>query len=305
MSATTNTDPVNGPGVQAYRDAYVPQVFQAPSTTWIIIDAVVLAALLATAIYLVTRHKPARWLATCLGAALAYFGLYRGGCLCPVGATSNVALGAVSPELIGRVELALFLLPLVAALVAGRVFCGAVCPLGAVQHFVSPAKGGPAPGRLHRLLLALPVLVLLATVASAVLGSVFFICRVDPYKPLFFGGHYLALLAAQRGALDCGPWYVGDAFAWLFLALMLVAGWVIPRVFCRYVCPYGVLLGLLSIVAFWRRKLDPARCTECRSCVRACPVGAITVRDHTPVVSAYQCIQCGRCRPACRQSTCG
>ncbi|MCX7804445.1 MAG: 4Fe-4S binding protein, partial [Planctomycetota bacterium] len=71
--------------------------------------------------------------------------------------------------------------------------------------------------------------------------------------------------------------------------------------FCRYVCPYGVLLGLFSLAAFRRRKL-PENCRACGACERSCPVGAIrTDRERrTAEADACRCIQCGICRDACR-----
>jgi polyferredoxin len=292
----------SGPEIQAFRDAYVPHVFAPPSPWWAYADAIVLAVLLAGATWLVIHRRSRWWLTVHLAVGLVYFGLFRGGCLCPVGAISNVTLGVVHPELMGRAELAIFLLPLVIALAAGRVFCGAVCPLGAIQHFVSPKESRPVPSLVHRVLLILPAVVLGATVWLAIAGGVFFVCRLDPYKPVFFTGYSVAqrLLAAGTTATDARWWFAGDAFAWLFLALMLVCGWVIPRVFCRYLCPYGVLLALLAQVGFIRRQPNASACTHCQRCVRACPVQAIRGATGTvPSISPYQCLQCGRCAEAC------
>ena len=57
-----------------------------------------------------------------LAIGLAYFGLLRGGCICPVGATTNFCIGLAAPELIGKTVAILFLLPLIAAFFFGRVF---------------------------------------------------------------------------------------------------------------------------------------------------------------------------------------
>ena len=44
---------------------------------------------------------------------------------------------------------------------------------------------------------------------------------------------------------------------------------------------------------------EPCVGTEDRSCVEACPVGAIHEAEDQLVISAPQCIGCGACVPAC------
>jgi len=87
---------------------------------------------------------------------IAYFGFYRKGCICPIGAIQNVTASLVDPTyMISFGVIAFFFLPLVATLLFGRVFCGGVCPLGAVQDLVllKPVK---VPERLDRALRWLP-----------------------------------------------------------------------------------------------------------------------------------------------------
>jgi polyferredoxin len=295
-----------GAAIQAYRDAYVPQVFSPPARGWLYADVTVLALLVLSGSWFVLSNRPARWITAHLAAALLYFGLFRGGCLCPVGATANAALGVVRPELIGRAELAIFLVPLVIALFCGRIFCGTVCPLGAIQHLVSPRRAWPLPRWLHRVLLALPVVVLFATVGYAFSGKCFLVCRLDPYVPVFFQSHawvqkitsWITPQFAEPGLIA-----VANRDVWLMLAVVLLLGWLIPRVFCRYVCPYGVLLGLLSVVAFRRRHIEPGDCVQCRKCEGECPVQAISVAPGTESIqlSVYQCVQCGRCSSGCQR----
>ena len=296
-----------GVSIQNFREQYVPQEFPCPLRWWVYGDVAVLALLLGSGAWLVLARRPARWTAAQLACALAYFGIFRGGCICPVGATANVSLALAHPELIGWATLALFLLPLLAALFCGRIFCGAVCPLGGVQHFASARLAKPLPAWLHRLLLGLPVLVLTATALMAFGQLGFLPCLLDPYKPLFFSGHALVqkvLSLAGSGFSEPGIILAGSISAWAIFAGAIVVGRRIPRPFCRYLCPYGVLLGLVSAVAFRRRRIDPDSCAACSRCEKTCPVQAIAV-DRTgqrPVVSisSYQCVQCGRCSDACK-----
>lgn len=303
--AESDCGKASGGEIQAYRDAYVPQTFSPEGSYWFTVDVIVLAVALLSGTWLVARHKPARWITLHLSVAFLYFGVFRGGCLCPVGATGNVSYALIEPERIGRAELALFMLPLLAALLWGRVFCGTVCPLGAIQQIASPLKASPLPPKVHRFLLILPLVVLSLTVVGALLGRCSFVCEIDPYTPIFFQGYLIvqklsSLVTAQFAEhgflLACG------ATAWLMLAGALIIGWIIPRVFCRYLCPYGVLLGVISLVALRKRQIDADACEGCKKCMQQCPVQAIRIDRAAKIssLSNYQCVQCGRCSNICR-----
>jgi ferredoxin len=56
---------------------------------------------------------------------------------------------------------------------------------------------------------------------------------------------------------------------------MLVLSMFVGRPYCRYLCPYGALLGMLTRVARWRPTVTPDACTRCRLCESACPFGAL------------------------------
>ena len=101
------------------------------------LDIAMLAAGLALAAWLILKRRSRNGVMLLSIGALAYFGFYRKGCICPIGAIQNVTLSLVDPRyLISFGVIAFFFLPLVAALLFGRVFCGGVCPLGAVQDLV-------------------------------------------------------------------------------------------------------------------------------------------------------------------------
>ena len=109
-----------------------------PDAAWIHgLDVLMLAAGLGLAAWLVLKRRSRNGVMALSICALAYFGFYRKGCVCPIGAIQNVTLSLVDPRyMISLGVIAFFFLPLAAALLFGRVFCGGVCPIGAVQDLV-------------------------------------------------------------------------------------------------------------------------------------------------------------------------
>jgi len=224
------------------------------------IDVGVLVAALLLASYLVLWKRSRRGIAALAIFSLAYFGFYRQGCVCPIGAIQNVSLSIADssyalPVIVG----AFFLLPLIFALFAGRVFCAAVCPLGAAQDVVllRPIK---VPSQLAHCLGLIPWVYLGAAVLYAATGTTFLICHYDPFVAFFrFGG--------STGLL-------------IFGAVTLLAAVFIGRIYCRFACPYGALLRLISPLAKWRVTITPDECVRCRLCEDACSFGEI--RYPTP-----------------------
>jgi len=219
---------------------------------------------LATYLALVKRSRNGLFLLTI--ASLAWLGFWRKGCICPIGAIGNVTLAACDPSYIVPLSaVAIFILPLIFTLFFGRTFCAAVCPLGAVQELVA-IRPVQTPVWLDHTLGLLAYVYLGAAVLFAATGTAFVICRYDPFVGLF-------RMSASVNML-------------ILAACFLVVGVFVGRPYCRYLCPYGAILGLLSKVSKWHVTIPPDICIQCRLCEEACPYGAI--REPTIVLPASQ-----------------
>jgi len=288
-----------------YKETLIPQEFYHEPFHWEIVDITVLAGLLLAAGLLSIRHKE-KWIFTALSVTgLLYFGLFRGGCICPVGATTNFFMGLAAPEMIGKTVAVLFLMPLAAAFFFGRVFCTSVCPLGAIQHLIGRKNGNCLiPRRVNQVLRLIPFILLAATAWGALRSGIFLACKLDVYKPIFFTGHawFNQLSDLIDGTLtEPGLILVGDWVMWLTLAGALLLGIFVPRPFCRFVCPYSVLLGFFSKIGLRRRQINSKDCFTCIQCTKTCPVQAITAvgKNQAVKVDDFHCIQCGRCDGTC------
>jgi polyferredoxin len=208
--------------------------------------------------------------------------------------------------MIGRITLAIFLIPLVSAWIFGRVFCTAACPLGAVQHLLYSRKRFiRLPRAFVKISLFTTAAVLLATIFFALSNRMFLICELDPYRVLFFNGYawfkQIAGLIMRTPQPEHLILTVCSGGLLIYTAVILVIGWWIPRIFCRFVCPYGVMLGVVSLVSFRQRTIDSSSCVYCGRCEKVCPVQAITIdrKSKTINLSSYHCVQCNECTDAC------
>ena len=228
------------------------------------IDIIVLAIALILTTWFVLKKRSRNLVFLISLISLAYFGFYRHGCICSIGAIQNVTLAIFySSYVIPLSVVAFFILPLVFALFFGRTFCAGVCPFGAIQDLVSfkPQKLGP---RLNAVLGLIPYIYLGLAVLYAATGSDFIICRYDPFVGIF-------RLDASFGMF-------------IFAGTLLISGIFIARPYCRFLCPYGVLLNWISRFSWKHLTITPATCIQCRLCEDSCPYDAIDlpVTDKNP-----------------------
>jgi hypothetical protein len=179
---------------------------------------------------------------------------------------------------------------LVMAVTFRRSFCGMLCPLGTLQGifgaFGRRLFGGRRPtvpvglDRIARFLkYGLFAFFLLWTWQAAELV-------LRPYDPWVAWAHLTAA--------DLLTTYIAG---FVVLVVSLAGSLVYERFFCKYLCPAGALLGLLSKASFLNIRRDAATCIDCGCCDKAC---MMNVRVATAdVVTSSECISCNECVNAC------
>ncbi len=218
-------------------------------------DVAVLIGALALASWLVLKKRSRKWIVGLMVLCLLYFGFWRQGCICPIGAIGNVTLGIFNADYpIPWFVVAFFFIPLVFTLFFGRTFCAAVCPLGAIQDVVllKPLK---VPAWLEAALRLVAWLYLSLAILFAATATSMLICRYDPFVSFFR--------------------FSANAALWVISISMLVVAMFIGRPYCRFLCPYGLVLRQIGRISRSRVTITPDECIHCRLCEDACPFGAI------------------------------
>ncbi|MFP3929112.1 MAG: 4Fe-4S binding protein, partial [Desulfobacteraceae bacterium] len=89
-----------------------------------------------------------------------------------------------------------------------------------------------------------------------------------------------------------GGWIIGGLFL-----LVLFLNRIQPRFWCRYLCPLGALLGLLSRVRILRLEKNEDACTHCGRCTAACQGAASP--EPGEEWSPSECVACFNCFATC------
>ena len=182
----------------------------------------------------------------------------------------------------------------------GRVICGLLCPFGLVQDLLYkiPFWKKKVPEKIDRPARRVKYVILLVMVCIL---PVFMVTETGITPPYFckyicpagtLGGgipHLMANPQLRQAA--------GALFGWKMLVLILIAaaGMVIPRPFCRYLCPLGAFYSVFNRFSFYQMHLDSDRCTGCKTCEQVCPMAVEAAKDS----NSPECIRCGRCKNAC------
>jgi len=177
----------------------------------------------------------------------------------------------------------------VGTFVVGGAFCGWMCPLGALQQSLTWLQQKlhlpqiNVPERWDKILTYGRFVVLAVIVYLSAATATLWFAAYDPYRTIF-SLHWL---------------FDFSAAAWLTYALaavVIAGGLVIPRFWCRYLCPLGGILGLIQYLSPIKIRRDADVCIDCNLCNRACPMN---LEVATVAAVSGDCIACLECVERC------
>ncbi len=189
--------------------------------------------------------------------------------------------------------LVLFLTFLAMALLTKKSFCSFICPVGTLSE-VSWKLGRKLLGRNFRIWRGLDLFL-----------------QFIKYVLLFFFANLILVgmpIVALKEFLNAPYWAIADVKMLHFFTGMSTTSMVViaalsllsvlyKNFWCRYLCPYGALLGLLSMFSPFKVSRCQDKCIDCGACSRVCPA-QIDVQ-HKERVYSPECTGCLTCVSNC------
>jgi NapH/MauN family ferredoxin-type protein len=185
--------------------------------------------------------------------------------------------------------LIILLMALITAVLLKRGFCSWVCPFGLLTEYLNRLhksifrKNIKLPPWLDYPLRSLKYLLLAFFLWAIVLKMNAAALDYFIYSPY----NMVADIKMLNFFSDITP------FAFWVLVALVVLSILIRNFWCRYLCPYGALLGVLSFLSILKVHRNVETCTNCQKCTRTCPVD-IKVHKTKSVISdeCHACLQC-------------
>lgn len=178
------------------------------------------------------------------------------------------------------------------SLLLRKAFCGWLCPVGTVSEYLW--KFGRKTFRRNWILprwLDIP----LRGLKYILLG--FFVYAVGTMSAEAIGAFLTSaygIVADVKMLNFFRHLSVGGAIT---LGVLLIGSLFVQNVWCRYLCPYGALMGLVALASPVRIRRNAATCIDCAKCAKACPA-------HLPVdklvqIRSAECLGCMECVAVC------
>lgn len=215
------------------------------------------------------------------------------------------------------------LLIIVVTLLFGRVFCNWICPYGTLHQFVGwlfNTRNGKERIESNEYrdfyfikYVILTVFLIMASMGALQIGLLDPICLMyrtfaTVVAPMFDMGIDQVSLQAANVKLDT-LWLDNLKFApgvqsrvfvgsfWIGVMIFFLVGMnvIIPRFFCRVLCPLGALLGVISRFSLFRINRDVHKCTDCNLCLTRCEGAS----DPQGAVRQSECFSCMNCIDDC------
>lgn len=193
--------------------------------------------------------------------------------------------------------LSIFLAILLISLFLRKGFCGWICPIGFASNLAERA------GQKMGTLFSLPPWVDIPLLSLKYLLLGFFVYLILWNMDLasltaFHNSPYNLISDAKMLHFFLQPTMLAGSI----MVGIILASFFLRNFWCRYLCPYGGLLGLLALASPFQIKRDPDTCIECNKCDRICPA-SITITNKQTVRNS-ECIGCLECVQVCPAPDC-
>jgi polyferredoxin len=212
----------------------------------------------------------------------------------PIAGMMNLKYWVLTGHLPAIHPAAMFLLVtfLAIAFLFRKAFCSWLCPIGTISEYLWRA-GKKLFGRNFRMWRWLDIP--LRGLKYLLLG--FFVWAVSGMSAESIAGFMRSDygLIADVKMLNFFR-FLGQTGA-VVIGVLVIGSLLIQNFWCRYLCPYGALLGLTSLFSPLRIRREPEACIDCAKCAKACP-SALPV-DKLVSIKSAECTSCLECVAVC------
>ncbi|MEX9948195.1 4Fe-4S binding protein [Providencia alcalifaciens] len=189
---------------------------------------------------------------------------------------------------------AMFLLVsfIIISLLLKKSFCSWLCPIGTISEYI-----GKIGQKLFRFQINVPkwLDIPLRGLKYLLLAFFLYISLSMPAQMIqyFMMSPYGIIIDVKM--LDFFR-YISSA-SLITVSVLVVASLFIRNAWCRYLCPYGALLGIFSLFSPVKIRRNVESCIDCGKCAKNCP-SRIPV-DQLINVRTVECTGCMTCVESC------
>jgi polyferredoxin len=200
-------------------------------------------------------------------------------------------------DMIHPAGLTIFLAALCIGLLLRKGFCGWICPVGLCSNLAEKAA------RKLKILWRPPVWLDLPLLSLKYLLLFFFLYLIAWKMSLeqiesFHTSPYNLAVDVKMLLFFLSP---SRLSAGIMVCLVLLS-FILRNFWCRYLCPYGALLGILALAGPFQVKRDVNTCIDCKRCEKTCPASIRITTKNT--IRTGECIGCMECISVCPVEDC-
>jgi polyferredoxin len=216
----------------------------------------------------------------------------------PISAMISLKHLIVSSEfsMIHPAGLVLFTLICLTALLLRKAFCSWICPVGVISEYLSRASHKVFKRRIKLpAWLDYPFMSLKYLLLAFFAYAVFY--QMSPHDiQVFLNSPYNKVADIKMLHFFTQM----SSTTMIVLGVLTVLSFLVPWLWCRYLCPYGALLGLLSMLSPMKIRRTESDCTSCGKCSAVCP-SFINV-DIKDSINSPECTGCLECVSHCPEA---
>ncbi|HEX6805184.1 MAG TPA: 4Fe-4S binding protein [Terriglobales bacterium] len=173
-----------------------------------------------------------------------------------------------------------------------KAFCSWLCPIGTISEWLA-GLGRKIFGRNFRITKWMDVP--LRGLKYLLLGFFLWAVSSMPAHALWEFMHSPYGLIADVKMLNFFRHL--DQAGLMVVGILVLGSVLVQNFWCRYLCPYGALLGFASLLSPLRIRRTPSACIDCAKCARACPANLPV--DKLITIQSAECTACLECVAAC------